>query len=142
VGETFHLGRGAGGLPTGSAVAADVIKLSRDIVNAAEYRIPPLGFLSPKTLRVTDIKDVVSAFYLRFETEDSPGALSSVAGVLAKNNVSIKSALQRPYENNLPIPIVFLTHKTTGRQIDNCLKEIASFPFIKSESVAIRVEEE
>jgi homoserine dehydrogenase len=140
VGETLHLGRGAGSLPTGSAVASDVIKLARDIVNAAEYRIPPLGFLSPKTLGVTDIKDVVSAFYLRFETEDTPGVLSGVAGVLAKNNVSIKSALQRPYESNLPIPMVFLTHETTGRQIDDCLKEIVGFPFIKGEPVAIRVE--
>jgi homoserine dehydrogenase len=142
VGDTFFFGRGAGGLPTGSAVAADVIKLSKEIANKSVHRVPPLGFLSHKVLNVTDIKDVVSAFYLRFETEDTPGVLSGVAGVLAKNNVSIKSALQRPYENDLQIPMVFLTHATTGRQIDNCLKEIAGFPFIKGEPVAIRVEEE
>ncbi|MDR2400588.1 MAG: homoserine dehydrogenase [Deferribacteraceae bacterium] len=142
VGETFHLGRGAGSLPTGSAVAADVIKLSKEIVNRTAPRIPPLGFLSPKELNLTDIKDVESEYYLRFETEDTPGVLSGVAGVLAKNSVSIKSALQRPYENELQIPMVFLTHTTTGRQIDDCLKEIIRFPFIKGEPVAIRVEEE
>jgi homoserine dehydrogenase len=141
VGETFLLGKGAGGLPTGSAAAADVIKLSKQIGSSNAYRVPPLGFLTSKELKITDIQDVVSAFYLRFATEDSPGVLSDVAGVLAKNNVSIKSALQRPYENDAHIPMVFLTHEAAGRQIDNCIREISRFPFISGEPVAIRMEE-
>jgi homoserine dehydrogenase len=141
VGETFHYGRGAGSLPTGSAVAADVISIARDIVFGSVGRVSSLGFNKTAQLDIIDIDIVRSSFYLRFSTTDKPGALAGIAGNLAMNGISIRSALQRPTnEDDGTMPVVFLTHETTGKQIKKALDEIELFPNITEKPVAIRVE--
>ena len=143
VGNTLYYGRGAGGVPTSSAVAADIVSIARNIVNKSVGRVPSLGFEQPpeKKYPMKSIKDVVSAFYLRFMAGDHPGVLSSIAGILAKNDISIRSALQRaPQSVGESVPLVFLTHETTGRQIDSAVQEIDSMDNVFGKTVIIRVE--
>lgn len=143
VGNTLHYGRGAGGMPTGSAITSDIVNIARNIVNKTIDRVPALGFEQPleERYRMKSIKDVVSSFYMRFMAADLPGVLSSIAGILAKNNISIRSALQRglqPKDEN--VPLVFLTHETTARQIDSAVKEIDNMDLVSDKTVIIRVE--
>ena len=142
VGKTMHYGRGAGGRPTGSAVAGDVINIARDIARGCPSLVPSLGFVKQRALPVKDIMDTSSAFYLRFNVVDHPGVLASIAGVLAENNISIRSALQRPpvSKNEEILPLVFLTHNTTGRKITQAVEKIDRLPSVKAKTVIIRVE--
>jgi homoserine dehydrogenase len=144
VDKTLHYGRGAGSRPTGSAVAGDVINIARNIASGSCATVPALGFTGPiaEKFPVKDINDIGSSFYLRFNVEDHPGVLSATAGILAKNGISIRSALQRPPLDDSEdiLPLVFLTHEATGRQISGAVEEIDKLAFIKEKTVVIRVE--
>ncbi len=77
-------GPGAGGPQTASAVLGDVISAM----------IPPAS-TPPATESLTIVSDVVSAFYLHLEVADEPGVLARVAQVLALQDVSVKSVVQK-----------------------------------------------
>ncbi|MDR2884421.1 MAG: homoserine dehydrogenase [Deferribacteraceae bacterium] len=142
VGTTLHYGRGAGGTPTSSAVVADIVNIARDIVSGCKERVPALGFAQAieSHYPIVNIDDTVSSFYMRFNVEDNPGVLSTIAGIMSLNNVSISSAIQRGKEGQDGLPLVFLTHNATGKQIRNAVDEIDKLPFIKDKTVVIRVE--
>lgn len=143
VDRTIHYGRGAGGLPTGSAVAGDIISIARDITSCFKKRVPTLGYVCDysKRFKVRDINEIVSSYYLRFSAIDKPGVLSKIAGVLGKYNISIKSAIQPgdTIPNNI-VPLVFMTHATKGKNISDAVAEIDAMEEIKSKTVVLRVE--
>ncbi|MCA1932031.1 MAG: homoserine dehydrogenase, partial [Calditerrivibrio sp.] len=141
--RTIHYGRGAGSLPTGSAVAGDIVSISRDIVCGCKRRVPVLGF--EKEYRtyfpVKSIDDIKSSFYLRFLALDRPGVLSKIAGVLGKYNISISAAIQPGAASpDDVVPLVFMTHETIGRCVSDAVREIDSMDYVKSKTVVIRVE--
>jgi homoserine dehydrogenase len=144
VDKTIHYGRGAGGRPTGSAVAGDVISIAREIAAGCTKKTPILGFKKDYTYYypIRDIKDIRSAFYLRFSVVDEPGTLAKIAGVLAKHGISISEAMQP--DERAPgevVNMVFMTHKTTGRKIYDSLMEIDKSDVVRDKTVAIRVKE-
>ncbi|MEF3254736.1 MAG: homoserine dehydrogenase [Deferribacterales bacterium] len=141
--RTIHYGRGAGSLPTGSAVVSDIVSIARDINCGCVKRVPILGF--SKEYRtyfpVKNIDDIRSSFYLRFLALDKPGVLSKIAGVLGKYNISISAAIQPgACSPDNVVPLVFMTHETIGRAVSNAVKEIDSMDYVKSKTVVIRVE--
>jgi len=142
--KTMHYGRGAGSKPTGSAVAGDVIGLARDIASGGERRTPILGFKKDYTYYypIKDIKDIQSAFYLRFSVLDEPGTLATIASILAKYGISISEAIQ-PDERapGEAVSMVFMTHKTIGRKLFSALEEIDASEVVRDKTVAIRVKE-
>ncbi|ADD68189.1 Homoserine dehydrogenase [Denitrovibrio acetiphilus DSM 12809] len=142
--KTMHYGRGAGGKPTGSAVAGDVISIARDIAAGCTKRTPILGFKKDYTYYypIKDIKDIKSAFYLRFSVVDEPGTLAMIAGVLAKYNISISEAIQT--DERAPgeaVNMVFMTHKALARKIYDAIEEIDKSDVMRDKTVAIRVKE-
>ncbi|MCX8084990.1 MAG: homoserine dehydrogenase [Calditerrivibrio sp.] len=143
VDRTIHYGRGAGSLPTGSAVAGDIISISRDIVCGCPKRVPVLGFTGEyrQYYPVRSIDDIRSSFYLRFMAVDKPGVLSKIAGVLGKYNISISAAIQPGVSSpDNVVPLVFMTHEAIGRNVSNAVKEIDAMEYVKSKTVVIRVE--
>ena len=140
VGTTMHYGRGAGGTPTGSAVAGDIISIARDI-NASCGRRTPAFILHNENLDVKDIKEIKSSFYLRFIVADNPGVLATIGGILAKNNISVSSVLQREADDKSKfVPLVFMTHEVLGNNIVNAVAEIDKLPIMGEKAVVIRVE--
>lgn len=141
--RTMHYGRGAGGAPTGSAVAADIINIARDIVHCGGSSRVPIFIMEDENLPVKDIRDVKSSFYLRFIVADNPGVLATIGGLLAKYNISVSSALQREKESgSASVPLVFMTHETLGSDIINAVAEIDALPVVAEKTVVIRVEGE
>jgi homoserine dehydrogenase len=144
VDRTIHYGRGAGSLPTGSAVAGDIIGIARDLVAGCSKRTPVLGFVNEyrSYYPVRNINDIKSSFYLRFTAVDKPGVMSSIAGVLGKYNISISSAIQsvdKEAEGDI-VPLVFMTHKTIGKSVMDAVKEIDKMDIVREKTVVIRVE--
>ncbi len=143
VDRTIHYGRGAGSLPTGSAVAGDIISIARDLASGCKKRVPVLGFKSDYTsyYPIRDINDIKSSFYLRFTALDEPGVMSEIAGILGKYDVSIASAIQSGEGNNGNIvPLVFMTHKILGRNLFDAVKEIDLLDIVRDKTVVLRVE--
>jgi homoserine dehydrogenase len=143
VDRTMHYGRGAGGLPTGSAVIADIISIAKDISFCNKNRVPIIGYENnyEEEKCICDINDIVSTFYLRFTVEDQPSVLSKITGILGENNISIVSAIQRgEWLKNGTMPLVLITHETTGKNIYNSIERIDKLPFVVDKTLVMRVE--
>ena len=97
VGDTLYYGRGAGDMPTGSAVVSDVVDIGKKIVRSQESGVrSKKAVLIPRSgLKVKGIEDIEAMYYFRFTAFDKPGVLSSISGVLGSYNISITSVIQK-----------------------------------------------
>ena len=114
---------------TASAVLGDVISAM----------IPPAS--TPPTSRVLEIvQDVVSAFYLHLEVADEPGVLAQVAQVLAQQDVSVKSVVQRGLGDQARL--VMVVHPVLESRFSAAMEEIGGLDVLRAPPRAIRVLEE
>ena len=143
VGSTMFYGRGAGMMPTGSAVVSDIVDIARNIIKKSNQRIPPMGCREEciKDAKVKDISETVNHYYIRFSAMDRPGVLSKISGILGENNISISSMIQKGREIEGAVPIVMMTHEARERDIRKALDEIDRLPVVHDKTVFIRIEE-
>jgi homoserine dehydrogenase len=135
-------GRGAGSLPTGSAVVGDIIATGRNLLKGATGRVPPASFRQDqrRTLRMRPMEEISSLYYLRFMVLDRPGVLSHIAGVLGQHGISISKVLQEGRKAGQTVPVVIMTHTARERDVQLALQEIDRMPFISEPTTLIRVE--
>lgn len=145
VGKTMFYGKGAGSHPTASAVVSDIIDISKKVLFCKKSD----ENLEWETKDIRINKNFYSRYYLRFDVPDRPGVLASVSKVLADQNISIASVLQKEKvckmagrENEHLVPLVILTHKAYEKSMQSALEEIKKLPVIVGEPIVIRVEEE
>jgi homoserine dehydrogenase len=127
--EITMSGPGAGGPQTASAVLGDVISAM----------IPPAS--TPATSqRLELVQDVVSAFYLHLEVADQPGVLAQVAQVLALQDVSVKSVVQKGLGDQARL--VMVVHPVLESRFEAAMELIAGLDVMRAAPRAIRVLEE
>ena len=141
VGSTMFYGRGAGDMPTGSAVVSDIIDIGRDILAGCTDRSPVTAFRERKPLRIRKMDDITSCYYLRFSVLDRPGVMSRITGVLGKNNISISSMIQKGRKVDEAVPVVMMTHEAIEHNVRKALAEIDTMDCVAGATVVIRVEE-
>ncbi len=141
VGSTMFYGRGAGDMPTGSAVTGDIIDIGRDILAGCTARTPVTAFRERTPLRIRKMDDITSCYYLRFSALDRPGVLSRITGVLGKNNISISSMIQKGRKVDEAVPVVMMTHDAVERNVRRALDEVNEMDCVAGTTVVIRVEE-
>jgi homoserine dehydrogenase len=135
-------GRGAGMMPTGSAVVADVIELSRNIIKGIAQRMPPLEKASVREIKIKSIQDIQTRYYLRFSAVDKPGVLARIAGVLGRHQISIHSVVQRGRRTRGgAVPVFMLTHEASESNLQKALQEMHRLSILKARTVFIRMEE-
>jgi homoserine dehydrogenase len=127
--EITMSGPGAGGPQTASAVLGDVISAM----------IPPAS-TAPAVERLEIVSDVVSAFYLHLEVADEPGVLAQVAQVLALQNVSVKSVVQKGLGDQARL--VMVVHPVLESRFAAAMELIAGLEIMRAPPRAIRVLEE
>ncbi|MFT5701545.1 MAG: homoserine dehydrogenase [Desulforhopalus sp.] len=141
VGDVLLYGQGAGMMPTGSAVAADVVDIGRNILTGAVNRVSPLSYL-PENMgepTITPMNDLVCPFYFRTTVEDKAGTLAQITGIFAKHDISIQSMMQQGEVGNGPVYIVFRTHLTTEGSVNKALEEINGLAVCTAPTVKIRL---
>ena len=140
LGPLFLSGQGAGGLPTGAAVVADIIDVSRNLLSHAEGRLPALcaPFLQDVPLRPMGAWR--GRHCLRFTVQDAPGVLARIAAVLAEKEISIASIVQRPAEGTGPAQIVVLTHAAEDAAVTAAVGWIDQLATTRARTQVIRVE--
>jgi len=139
VGSTLYYGRGAGDLPTGSAVVSDIVDIARDITAGAVGRIRAFSG-SQKPMPLMKMDDVMSMYFFRFSAIDKPGVLSKISGILGKHNISIASVIQRDRMEGKAVPLVVLTHLAREKGVVSAMKEINRLKIVTGKTVFIRVE--
>lgn len=140
VGHTFYYGRGAGMLPTASAVVADVIEVSRGNAGRIFENTVGLGKVAVPAV-LCPAQENMSRFYLRINAADKPGVFASLSTILGNNDISIMSCLQQEAHESSPafVPVIIMTHLARQGNMDNALKEIAKLPTIKDKPICIPV---
>ncbi len=135
LGEAMFYGEGAGGPPTASSVLSDVIEIAGSIGGccAAEPYYPPA-----KKLKMRDMGDIRSRYYIRLEAPDMPGVLAGISGVFAKKKVSIQEVVQRGSKGR-NAQIVIILHENREKDIQEALKIISKLPVVKRICSVIRV---
>ncbi len=144
VGPTLYYGAGAGAEPTGSAVVADLVDVTRLHTADPEQRVPHLAFQPDRmsNLKVLPMDEVVTAYYLRMQVEDRPGVLADITRVLADASISINAMVQRePAEGEKQVDIIMLTHQTREKSINIAIGKIEKLPVVTGKVTRIRLEE-
>ena len=137
VGEAMFYGRGAGSLPTASAVVADVIDVARNIVHDMSGRILCTCFEDKK---IASIDESISSYYIRLLVKDEPGVLALIAGAFGDQKVSLSSVIQKQKLNN-QAELVLLTGAISDVNIQKALTNIKSLNVVTEVYNVIRVEE-
>ncbi len=132
VGELMFYGKGAGSLPTGSAVLADIMHIVRNADS--------LTFKNESKKRSVISNKGFKQYYINMEVIDKPGVLGSIASIFGKNNVSLASVVQRQKNGNDTVPLVFITHEAERKNIDAALEETKKFEFVTELDSIIIVE--
>ncbi len=143
VGKVMLYGMGAGQMPTGSAIVADICDIARNISKGCPERVPALSlpFESMEEALIKPVSEITCKYYFRFMVKDKPGVLSKISGILGKEEISINSVVQKGRSNETSVPIVMLTHEATEGKVKKALKEIDSQEFVLDETTIIRIED-
>jgi homoserine dehydrogenase len=136
VGDVMFYGRGAGAMPTGSSVAADLMEVARGIVFGGSGRIACTCFHERRAL---PIEEVESRYYVRIRTDDRPGVFAKIAGAFGDHGVSLESVIQRQGDGE-EAEIVWVTHITREGNLRDALKAIDALPVVRDIGNWIRVE--
>lgn len=140
VGELMFYGRGAGDLPTGSAVVSDIVAIVRSDVGTENEN--PVVKNNLWNREIQSMGAVESKFYIRATVLDEPGVLGEITAILGKHNVSLRSVIQKGDENEEgQVTIVLVTHKTNESEINNAIKEISDLKSVNNIDNIIRIED-
>ncbi len=122
VDDIMLYGRGAGALPTASAVVSDVIYAATH----SDVKYSTFKNTATADSGVKFVSDFVSAYYLRLAVEDKAGVLAKISGILAKYGISIVEVTQKGTAEDGRVPLIIITHKTGENSIKNAAEKINS----------------
>jgi homoserine dehydrogenase len=134
VGDLMLQGRGAGGMPTASAVLGDLLDACHNLSIGAAGRTVALQQLPLRT-----IDDVRSAYYLNLVVADRPGVLRAVAEVLGRHSVSVRSMEQEEATAGGGARLVFITHPSVERDVQACLHDLHHLDVVERIGSLLRV---
>lgn len=134
VDDAMFYGRGAGEMPTASAVVGDVIDVARDIRCGCTGRISCTCY---KEIPVKDAGDVKNKFFIRMQVKNQPGVLAAIAQVFGTHKVSIARVVQEHTEPQ-KAELVVVTEKVKDYHIKNALNELRAMDHIFEISSVIR----
>ncbi len=141
VDDVLFYGPGAGMMPTGSAVAADVVDIGRNILAGSINRVPALSYLSENLEEpiITPMGDLNCPYYFRITALDKPGVLSKISGIFGQYNISIKSVIQKSRQKDEPVFIVISSHIASEDAVQKAIAEIDALDMCTEKTIKIRV---
>lgn len=136
VGETMFYGRGAGSLPTGSAIVSDLIQVIRNIETGSNSAINCTCY---NDLPVKNESEFKTAFYIRLQVKDEPRVLATLALLFAEANISFASIIQKQKKNQ-EAEIVLVTHPCQESQLREALDSVKAYSKVQCIHNVIRFE--
>jgi homoserine dehydrogenase len=135
VGDLMLYGKGAGDMPTASAVVSDIVYAA----GQQHHHYTTFYNEAKVSTELTFEDNWESEYFLRMVAQDQPGVLAKIAGVFANYGVSLSSVMQHgKYEES--VPLIFITHKAKELSMKRALDDIRYLPEVVSVESVIRVE--
>lgn len=136
VGEIMHYGRGAGKMPTASAVVGDIIEIGRNMVHGVNARI---GCTCYENKPILSINELDAEFFIRMTVTDRPGVLAGIAGIFGNNDVSIATVVQKTSKKDLA-HLILITHCVKEQNLRDALAVLKGMSIVKEINNVIRLE--
>jgi homoserine dehydrogenase len=140
VGRELFYGKGAGMMPTASAVVSDTVDIASRIRKGTPTNVARI-ILTEAGPQLMNFGNLILKYYLRFTVDDRPGVVAAISNVFAEENISIESIIQRRVKGQQFIPLVIMTHEAREGDIQRAMKKFKSLDAIKGRVQLIRVEE-
>ncbi len=145
VGHVLFSGRGAGQMPTGSAVVSDLVDVATGNAQRSFENLQIWPDQHPVTaLKPTD--DIESRYYVRLTMFDRPGAMAAVTRILGEHNISLSAVIQHEVPEDAGdktvVPVVVMTHRATEGNMKAALLQAEKTAVVKGKPVRIRVVEQ
>jgi len=134
VGDVMFYGRGAGQLPTASAIVGDIIDLAMHQSGGGTSPRMNFGTLAKPVVPMGEVK---TQYYLRLDVKDEPGVLASIAKIFGDSRVSI-SAVTQEEATGKSVELVIFTHEVTESDFQGAVGEIRSLPVVVAVRALIR----
>ncbi len=144
VGHTLYYGRGAGRMPTASAVIADVVDVA---LGNAGRTFGQLSLLPPSSrqAKYKPIEDITSRYYFRLMVDDRPGVMAKITKVFGEHQISLSAIVQHeapePAVENV-VPVVVLTHTAREGNVQEALRRVERLDVVREKPICIRIVEE
>lgn len=141
VGQTVYYGRGAGRMPTASAVVSDLAEVARIVAEGGRLaRGNPDGLAGQVGFKTMD--GIECRYYLRLSLLDKPGILGLVASVLGQHAISLASILQKePSKAGRHVSVLILTHRALEKNVMGALRTLAEGQALGAKPVCLRIED-
>ena len=137
IGDTMFFGKGAGRMPTASAVCGDIIDVSRNILNNCTGRVPSSCF---ETKHMCAPENIMSPCYMRLLVQDKPGVLAAITSAFGAQNVSLKNVVQKQSVDDLA-ELVVITYAVSEFNLQMAIATLRGLPVVEKISNVIRVED-
>jgi homoserine dehydrogenase len=140
LGHTLFYGRGAGQMPTASAVVADLVSVAMGVTPLMFKRLKIYPDVVPAAETVP-MAQTQTRYYLRLMCRDQPGVMGHIAEILGRHGISL-SAIRQPETDHVEhVPVVITTHRAGEGAVREALREIDRLPTIVPPTVCLRVME-
>ena len=140
LGHTLFYGRGAGQMPTASAVVADLVSVALGTAPLVFKRLRIFPDTVPPATTVP-VEQTQTRYYLRLMCRDEPGVMGQVANILGQHGISL-SAIRQPETDHVEyVPVVITTHRAGEGPLRQALRVIDQLPTIIPPTVCLRVME-
>jgi homoserine dehydrogenase len=140
VGDLMFYGRGAGDLPTGSAVVSDIVSILRSNINIDNLNPVVKNNLWKKKFNA--INEINSKYYIRLTVEDRPGVLGEITSVFGGMDVSLKSVIQKGLDSDEnKVTLVLVTHDSKEINIHNAINSVVNLNSVYKINNLIRMED-
>ena len=134
----FH-GRGAGSLPTTSALVADIVNISRNIVGNLRS---PTALKLDEDVVIRPMHELETKYYLRLIVRDRPGVLAQIAKILGDLRISIDSVIQKGTDDVAQsAELVLTTHRAKEAAMQQAIQLVEALPVVQEVGNMVRVEE-
>jgi len=139
VGPTLYYGKGAGSEPTGSSIVSDIADMATRIKQHSQKAKTPNAIHCD--FSIMEEKNIFTPYYIRVNAHDRPGVLSKISGILGEHDISISTVVQKGRVSKGYVPVMMITHEAKEKDLMNAKRRIDQLPFIKGESIYIRIEQ-
>ena len=138
LGHSLFYGRGAGAMPTASAVVADLVSVAMGLTQLEfqQLRVFPD---TTEPASVLPFQELHSRYYLRLMAKDVPGVLAQVTKALGDHGISLSAIHQRETDAGQFVPVVITTHLAKEGAMQAALKMIDALPVIGRPSACLRI---
>jgi homoserine dehydrogenase len=138
VGHSLFYGRGAGRMPTASAVVSDIVNVALGVTPLAfkQLNVFPDSVQPAQVLPITELQ---SRYYLRLMARDEPGVMAQVTQILGRQKISLSAVLQHEVNRGQFVPIVITTHLAKEGAVQESLKQLDALPSISGPTMCLRI---